>query len=164
MNSRSLLLMLVGIVYAIGTAQAQAIESLLKEYDAKVPQEKIHIHFDNSLYTPGQTIWYKAYVLKGNEPSDLSKNLYIDWFDEKGKFVDRLIAPIVGSTASGSFTVPAKYTGTQLQVLAYTKWMLNFDSAFLFHKNIPVAQTSIPGILPLLHPVTTLRFFRKEEI
>lgn len=159
MSSRSLLLFLFGIVHAAGSAKAQTIESLMKEYDSKVPQEKIHIHFDNSLYTPGQTVWYKAYLLKGNEPSDLSKNLYIDWFDEKGKFVDRLIAPVVGSTASGSFPIPAKYAGTQLQVLAYTKWMLNFDSAFLFHKNIPVAQTSIPNSQPALAPVTVLRFF-----
>ncbi|MES2372057.1 MAG: hypothetical protein V4557_05720 [Bacteroidota bacterium] len=159
MNSRSLLLMLVGILYAIGAARAQAIELLLKQYDTKVPQEKIHIHFDNNLYTPGQTIWYKAYLLKGNEPSDLSKNLYIDWFDEKGKFVDRLIGPIVGSTASGSFTVPAKYSGTQLQVLAYTKWMLNFDSAFLFHKTIPVLQLTGTSNTQAAIPVTTLRFF-----
>jgi hypothetical protein len=159
MSSKSFLLMLVGTVYAIGTLQAQAIETLLKEYDIKIPQEKIYIHFDNSLYTPGQTIWYKAYVLKGNEPSDLSKNLYIDWFDEKGKFVDRLVAPIVGSTASGSFSIPAKYSGTQLQVLAYTRWMLNLDSAFLFHKNIPVAQTPVIGNTGMVTSATTLRFF-----
>ncbi|MES2328054.1 MAG: hypothetical protein V4539_00540 [Bacteroidota bacterium] len=160
MSSRPLLQMLVGMLYAIGRADAQQpIESLLKIYDSKVPQEKIYIHFDNSLYTQGQTVWYKAYVLKGNDPSDLSKNLYIDWFDEKGKFIDRVIAPIVGSTASGSFTVPKKYPGAQLQVLAYTKWMLNFDSAFLFHKNIPVVQTTAQSNTSSVAPVTTLRFF-----
>ncbi|MEO7530237.1 MAG: hypothetical protein ABIS69_02465, partial [Sediminibacterium sp.] len=131
------------LLFGFHSVQSQQIDSLLTTYDSKLPQEKLHIHFDNSLYTPGQTIWYKAYLLKSNEPSGLSKNLYIDWFDEKGKFVDRIIAPIINATASGSFTVPQNFSGTHLQVLAYTKWMLNFDSAFLFRKTIPVVQNSI---------------------
>ncbi|MEO7530236.1 MAG: hypothetical protein ABIS69_02460 [Sediminibacterium sp.] len=141
-------------------AQSQTIERLLASYNQKVPQEKIHIHFDNSLYTPGQTIWCKAYLLKNNEPSDLSKNLYIDWFDEQGKFVDRLIAPIIQAGASGSFTIPKNFAGNHLQVLAYTKWMLNFDSAFLFHKTIPIAQTLItPNTQTDIITNTILRFF-----
>ena len=141
-------------------ASAQRIDSLLEVYDAKVPQEKAYVHFDNTLYVPGQTVWYKAYLLRGIEPSGISKNFYIDWFDNKGKLLKRVIAPIVSSTAAGSFTIPEKYTGDHIQVLAYTKWMLNFDSSLLFHHTLSVAQpaaTTADG--PAVMPVTTLRFF-----
>ena len=121
----------------VTAARCQAIDSLLDSYNNRVPQEKVHIHFDNSVYSSGETIWYKAYLLNGIDPSDLSKNFYIDWFDTNGKLLERTIVPIIGSCASGNFTIPPKFTGNQLQVMAYTRWMLNFDSAFLFHKIIP---------------------------
>jgi hypothetical protein len=144
----------------VTAARCQAIDSLLDSYNSRVPQEKVHIHFDNSAYSSGETIWYKAYLLNGIDPSDLSKNFYIDWFDTNGKLLERTIAPIIGSCASGNFTIPQKFTGNQLQVMAYTRWMLNFDSAFLFHKIIPVAQAGIEQRRqPEIIPVTNLLFF-----
>ena len=141
-------------------SRCQSFDSLLERYNNLVPKEKVHIHFDNCVYSPGQTIWYKAYLLNEAEPSDLSKNFYIDWFDEKGKLVERIIAPVIGSCASGNFMVPEGYTGKLLQVLAYTKWMLNFDSAFLFHKIIPIAQSAtLQNNRPVIVPGTTLQFF-----
>ena len=144
----------------VTAARCQAIDSLLDSYNNRVPQEKVHIHFDNSVYSSGETIWYKAYLLNGIDPSDLSKNFYIDWFDTNGKLLERTIVPIIGSCASGNFTIPPKFTGNQLQVMAYTRWMLNFDSALLFHKIIPVAQAGIEQRRqPEIVPVTTLLFF-----
>ncbi len=157
------------LFFSIGTLHAQQPESLLADYHKKTPQEKVYLHFDNSMYAPGQTVWYKAYLLKDFVPSDLSKNLYIDWFDETGQLVTRSIAPVVNSIATGDFTIPKEFTGTRLQVMAYTKWMLNFDSAFLFHQTLRVASVSKdkPGgaqaaVLPNQGgevPVTTLQFF-----
>ncbi len=153
----------VGVLVVLGMIQlssAQQIDSLLGIYGKKMPREKIHIHFDNSLYTQGQTVWYKAYVVSDLEPSELSKNLYIDWFDEAGKLLKRTIAPLINATASGDFTVPQKYTGSRLQVMAYTKWMLNFDSAFLFHQTLAIAQPSASfDSRSAITPVTTLQFF-----
>jgi len=156
---RKLSVTFFAMLFILGNAHTQVIDSLLAMYDAKAPQEKIHIHFDNSLYTPGQTIWFKAYLLKGNEISEISKNFYIDWFDENGKLVDRTIAPIIGACASGNFTVPQKFSGNHLQVLAYTKWMLNFDSAFLFRKNITISQPLAQNAGDAVVPTTSLRFF-----
>ncbi|MEO8172791.1 MAG: hypothetical protein ABI581_06895 [Sediminibacterium sp.] len=155
-----------------GLLHAQTLDSLLAQYDRKVPQEKVYVHFDNTQYAPGETVWYKAYLVKDLSPSELSKNLYLDWFDEYGKLVKRIIAPVINATASGDFTIPQTYNGSRLQVIAYTKWMLNFDSSFLFHQTLRVAQAasffkdltgSVPGVsmtnLRPVIPVTTLQFF-----
>ncbi len=160
MHGRRLTLIVCLLLSMAGLGKAQTIDSLLDQYDAKVPQEKLYVHFDNTVYVPGQTVWYKAYLFKGRELSDISKNFYLNWFDEKGKIIGRVVAPVIGSTAAGSFTVPENYTGSRLQVLAYTKWMLNFDSAFLFHKIIPVSQpTMVKNNETGVVPVTSLRFF-----
>lgn len=158
MNRKILSVIVCGLLGNSLWAQLQDADSLLSVYSEKVPNEKIHIHFDNSRYLPGQTIWYKAYLLSGNTPSDLSKNLYIDWFDENGRLLDRIIAPVANAVAMGNFTVPEKFKGSSLQVLAYTRWMLNFDSAFLYRKTIPVTGNQIPPANSAL-PVTTLHFF-----
>lgn len=139
--------------------RAQHIDSLLDAYDKKVPQEKIHLHFDNSLYVPGQTIWFKAYLLKDVEPSELSKNLYIDWFDTNGKLVYHTSCPIINTTATGSFTLPEKYQGSAIQVSAYTKWMSNFDSSFFFHQVLPVTQKTNAINTLQSGSTTSLRFF-----
>jgi len=145
---------------ALAQAQLQNVDSLLSVYREKVPNEKVHIHFDNSRYLPGETIWYKAYLLKGVEPSDLSKNLYLDWFDENGKLLNRIIAPVSNAIAFGDYTIPEKFKGKYLQVLAYTRWMLNFDSTFLFRQTIPVMGSSpLVSGNPAVIPITTLQFF-----
>ena len=37
-----------------------------------------------------------------------------------------------------SLNIPADYKGKMIHVRAYTKWMLNFDSAFIYNKTIPI--------------------------
>ncbi len=142
-----------------GILTAQRIDSLMMWYNKQVPQEKIHVQFDNTRYTPGQTIWFKAYLMKGSEASRLSKNFYIDWYDAKGKLISRVVEPIVYASAAGSFTIPEKYTGNELQAVAYTRWMLNFDSAFLYRKKISVVQQKTTNLMPIGIPTLNIDFF-----
>ena len=72
---------------------AQDPGSLLSNYNSKVPQEKLYVQFDNAAYTPGQTIWYKAYLQHGNKPSYLSTGLYLDWYTDNGALLARTDLP-----------------------------------------------------------------------
>ncbi len=122
-------------------AFSQRIDSTMGKYAEEYQQEKIHIHFDKTIYNRGETIWYKSYLVAGIEPSFYSKNFYVDWFDDKGKLLKHTMAPIFEASARGQFEIPENYTGKMLHAKAYTQWMLNFDTAFLFHKDIQVDQT-----------------------
>lgn len=119
---------------------AQKIDSALTIYNERLQQEKIHIHFDKSIYSSGETIWMKAYLMAGSDFSDYSKNIYIDWFDADGKLLQHTVAPIFESTAKFQFDIPDSYEDASIHAVAYTRWMLNFDTAFLFKKEIPIAQ------------------------
>lgn len=136
---RRLFLFLIISIVAINV-QAQAVDSMMRIYADEFPQEKMHIHFDKSMYAKGETIWYKAYVFADIFPSEISNNVYVDWFDAQGKLLSHTYYPIFKSSIKGSFSIPETYTGNVLQVKAYTKWMLNFDTAFLFKKQIPIFQ------------------------
>ena len=129
------------IIQVAGSARSQIIiDTVFNRYARQVPEQKIHLHFDNNVYNPGQTIWYKAYLFSGTEPANFSKNIYVDWYDDNGKYFTRTVSPVLNATAVSSFTIPADYTGKKLEAVAYTQWMLNFDTAFLYHRTITVAQ------------------------
>ncbi len=134
---------ILGLVIAslfFNVANAQGIEASLQQYSAKVPQEKLYLQFDNSNYSNGQTIWYKAYLMSGSQPSQLSKNLYLDWYDNNGVLISATVTPIAYSYAAGNFKVPDNYEGNQLHAIAYTKWMRNFDSTYFFQQHFKVVN------------------------
>jgi hypothetical protein len=137
---------------------AQKADSLINIYSQTHQPEKIHIHFDRSAYNKGDTIWMKLYLMAGTEFSDFSKNIYIDWFTPTGKLLQHASAPLVQSTARMQFAIPTSYEAGSLHAVAYTRWMLNFDSTFLYTKEIPVAQPqTAKADSPI--PVSHLYFF-----
>jgi hypothetical protein len=116
-------------------------DSLLKVYANQFQEERIFIHFDKTAYLPGETVWFKAYLMQGIELTDISKNFYVDFMNEESKLIEHFTAPIILSSAKGMFKIPDTYKSNQLFIKAYTSWMLNFDSAFLYHKKLPILQT-----------------------
>jgi hypothetical protein len=125
------------------TTKAQVLDSMMEVYANRYPQEKVHLQFDKGAYNKGETIWYKAYLMTGIDLSYISKNFYVDWYDGSGNLLMHTVAPLFQATASGSFDVPANYSGNKLEVRAYTRWMLNFDTAFLYHRTITVIQPQV---------------------
>jgi hypothetical protein len=132
--------LLVLMILCISKLSAQQIDSMMGLYGENFQQEKIHIHFDKSIYNKGETIWYKAYVMMGNELSFYSKNFYVDWFDEQGTLLSHTTAPMFEASARGQFVIPEKYAGKLVHAKAYTNWMLNFDTAFLYNKDVRIDQ------------------------
>ena len=131
--------LLILITGSFSAVHAQ-YDSLLNILDTRYPQEKLYLHFDKSYYNPGETVWFKSYIFSANMPSLISKTVYADLVDEKGTIIDRKIAPVVMSSAAASFDLPANLTSSTVYLRAYTDWMLNFDSSFIYTKAIPVIQ------------------------
>lgn len=159
MTRKSLLYSFIGCLLLFQT-QAQTLDATLKTYADQYEQEKIHIHFDKDAYLPGETIWMKAYILSGSKPSTLSKNIYFDWTDINGKLLLHSVSPVMEGVSTSSFTLPPGIAiiGNAVHVKAYTQWMLNFDSSFLFNKNIAVLTSWDGSVRPDKHAVT-LQFF-----
>lgn len=138
---------------------AQKPDSALTNFYDKSSFEKVYTQFDNTRYAPGQTIWYKAYIMSGVEPSQISKNFYTDWYDENGKLISSTITPIVNGSSSGSYTIPQKYTGSSIQAISYTKWMRNFDSAYFFEKKFQITSSASKQEKTVsVFPETTVQF------
>jgi hypothetical protein len=121
-------------------SRAQKIDSLLQVLDARYPQEKLYLHYDKDYYNPGETVWFKAYLFAGNVPSQISTTVYAELIDENGKVIERKTAPVVMSSAAAAFDLSEKLTSSTVYIRAYTDWMLNFDTSFLYQKAIPIVQ------------------------
>ena len=135
-------IIVAGILFFAQSGFSQRIDSTLQVYADSFQQERIYIHFDKPAYAPGETVWFKAYIMAGIEPSDLSKNFYLDWADADGKVLLHTIFPVLQSTVRGQFEIPADYKSSSIRIMGYTKWMLNFDSAFLYNKEIRILQNT----------------------
>ncbi|MDB5251785.1 MAG: hypothetical protein JWP27_954, partial [Flaviaesturariibacter sp.] len=106
----------------------------------------------------GETIWFKAYLQSQGFPSTISTNFYAELIDARGTILEKKIFPIVEASAAGSFDLPANLREDGLVFRAYTTWMLNFDTAFLFQQ--PIRLLTKADKNAVAKPATTqLRFF-----
>ena len=145
--------------FLVFNAQPQSLDATLKVYANQYAQERVHIHFDKDAYLPGETVWMKAYILAGSKPSDRSKNIYFDWTDINGNLIFHSISPVKEGVSASSFVIPPNFRTAAVHLRAYTQWMLNFDSAFLYNKEIPVlAPWDGTTARPEKH-VAVIRFF-----
>ena len=90
--------------------KAAGIDSLFAHYfnhaqtfaDA-YPREKVHLHFDNTSYYAGDTIWFKAYVVtaENNQPSTISTPLYVELIDQMGYTANKQIIKLENGEGYG---------------------------------------------------------------
>lgn len=118
------------------SVKAQVVDSMLNVYAEQMPFEKVHLHIDKDVYRIGETIWFKGYLFNGFSLSVYSKNLYAELINSEGTIIQRKVYPIIESASAGSFDVSDTLPAGNYTVRAYTTWMLNFDTAFIFQKTI----------------------------
>ena len=81
----------------------------LKNVLEKAPvQEKIYLHLDNMCYFKGDTIWYKAYVVRADSLTytDMSRLLYVELVSPDGMLVERqMVVASADGHGFGNFQV-----------------------------------------------------------
>lgn len=115
-------------------------------FNRYLPQEKVYLHFDNTAYFMGEKMWFKAYVLRSDNhhATDVSRVLYVELLDRSGNVVETQKLPIGAmGQADGVFDLRNVLAGGFYEVRAYTRYMLNWDSSWLFSRVFPIFET--PG-------------------
>ena len=102
--------------------------------------EKPYLHTDKSYYYPNEMIWFKGYMnyFTPIVKDSLSHVLYVDLMNSRNKLVTRRIFPISKGVVVGDLMVPSFLEKGDYILQAYTRWMLNFDPAYIFVKPIKV--------------------------
>jgi hypothetical protein len=156
---RNLLSALTVLFLFVTSTHSQSLDSTLAEISANYQPEKVYLQYDKSSYYAGETIWFKAYLMEGLFPAGASKSLYVDWIDDNGKVLSHTVSPVVEAGTNGQFEVPEEYPYNFIHVRAYTKWMLNFDTAFLYSKDIRVLPKDSLVTKTPISIIPSLQFF-----
>ena len=120
------------------SSYSQQIDSMINLYGERFPQEKIHVHFDKPVYNAGETIWFKAYLFAGIMPSFYSKTMYAELINPAGQILQRKVIPMFENSFANQMDLPGNTPAGIYYFRAYTTWMLNFDTAFLFTKPLRI--------------------------
>lgn len=118
----------------------------LEEFSKKYPTEKVHLHLDKPYYAIGEDVWIKAYVVTAekNEPSELSKVLYIDLLDDNSKVKKKAKIEITNGLADGHISLIDSIAPGTYSIRAYTNYMRNYNAAFFFEKKITIGSVENP--------------------
>lgn len=123
------LLLIMCCLSTLAKADAlDALEETLK--NSPQVQEKIYVHTDNNMYFVGDTLWYKAYVVRADnlQPTNMSKLLYVELLTPDGYLVERqhVVVSAAGNTC-GQFVLKDSLYSGYYEIRAYTRWQLNFN-------------------------------------
>lgn len=113
----------------------------LSERMARYTSEKAYLHTDRSQYVAGDTLWFNAYLVDSrfHTPNVLSQTLYVNLLDATGQLMaSRLLHIDSTGHDPGAITLPDSLPSGTYQLLAYTNWMRNADTDFLFRKRVRI--------------------------
>ena len=136
-----------------GQSQAILMQGAhINHFNRLCPQEKVYLHFDNTAYFQGETIWFSATVLDATTGNTAdSKVLYVELLSPTGVVLRQQKLQVVDGRCHGSLPLvdPSveeandkrgvlSYPSGYYEVRAYTRSMLNFDSHGCFSRVFPV--------------------------
>ena len=141
------ILLLFALLLRPALAQESDVEALFDKFKAAArfdytfPREKVYLHLDNAAYFEGDTLWYKAYVVRASSlrPTALSRVLYVELLGADGQqmALHTLRLDSLG-TASGGFPLLLPIRAGYHEVRAYTREMVNWGEEACFSRVVPV--------------------------
>ncbi len=106
---------------------------------ALFPQEKIHLHTDRSMYVPGETIWFKAYVVDAfsHQSPTQSMYVYVELINSSDSLLYRVMVCqdknglFFGRLFLADYLPEGTYT-----LRAYTRFLENLGDDYFFKKPV----------------------------
>jgi len=130
------------------TLLIQKIESFKHKY----PAEVVFLHTDGDIYSPGENLYFKAYIKDyySSSPGINSKNLQLILIDFRGRQMGNNIFPIENSRSAGKLVLYDKLAEGKYTLIGFTGLMQNGSLENIFSKEIYIKKISIPPVFVTL--------------
>ena len=128
-------------ITAMAQSRIDSIAYRAMQVGRVMQQERVFLHFDNTSYYLGETMWFKAYTTFGtnDRPSTLSKVLYVELVAPEGYVVETKKYKLNDDgTCHGEFELNPLLLSGYYEVRAYTRYMLNWGKDAVFTRVFPV--------------------------
>lgn len=150
-----LLCPLVLVAQNAATAQLMAWLRSAYRFDHEYPREKVMLHLNQSAYVEGDTLWYKAFVVRASSlrPNTLSRVLYVELLNDQGQIMERSRLRIDDQgQADGHFDLNLPKRAGFYEVRAYTRAMTNWGEAAVYSRVVPLFERRNDDQLRLPRP------------
>jgi len=139
----------------------------IETFKQKFPAEVVFLHTDGDIYSPGEDLYFKAYIkdFYSSSPGIISKNLQLLLIDSHGRGLMNKSFPIENSRSAGkmvldNFLAEGKYT-----LIGFTGLMQNGNPQNVFSKKIYVKKIILsPLFVKLFVPDTIYQFSGKAKV
>jgi hypothetical protein len=154
---------LIGASTLVANAQVlSSLQAQFKNEQQRSFHEKLFVHTDKDVYLTGELLWFKIYyntAAKGSSKLS-SKVAYVDVLDKSNNSLLQAKIALDGKGGNGSFYIPVSALNGMYTLRAYTSWMKNSGTEFLFEKQISIINPLLePGRPAVLKREYDLRFF-----
>ncbi|MET0391551.1 MAG: TonB-dependent receptor plug domain-containing protein [Chitinophagaceae bacterium] len=126
-----------------------AFAGMAQRYDYASDKEKIYIQTSHVFFTPGETAYFKIYVVAAQNqlPARASNVVYVELLNPAGSVVQTGNYRIENGYAEGSVTFDDAAAGGIYKIRSYTTWMRNEGEDLFFTKELVVQKVISPRIL-----------------
>ncbi|TPG62419.1 TonB-dependent receptor plug domain-containing protein [Hymenobacter nivis] len=116
-------------------------------YYAAARPEKAYLHLDQDGYAAGETVWYGAYLVDGEQhrPDSLSQVLHVELVSAQRRVVLRQALHLAGGRAPGALALPDTLAPGTYQLRAYTDWMRNAGPDYFYQRRLHVWPAASPA-------------------
>ncbi|MBN1144103.1 MAG: hypothetical protein JXA72_06760 [Bacteroidales bacterium] len=148
-----LIALALGLCSRIHAQVNNEILSKLNLYMEKYPEESVYLQTDRSVYSPGETLWFKAWISDDtrNELQIKSHYLFISMIDKDSNEVINHALPFTGNELNGNFLIPSMLNAGYYKLIAYTSWMKNTPSNRIFDKEVFITDERTRNLTVNIH-------------
>lgn len=110
------------------------------DFYSRYSQEKVYLHFDNTGYFQGETMWFAGYVYDVGSGYQTSKSrvLYVELINPSGDIIDTQKFKLLNGRTHGQIHLDSLIVTGFYEIRAYTRYMMNWDGDVAFSRVFPV--------------------------
>jgi len=126
----------------------KSLKERFESFHKKIPQDRVYLHTDKTFYSPGETLWFSAYVrdastMKASVQSDI---VQVQLISPKGNVETSYKLICKNGVAAGDFTFAKGAAGGIYKIKAFTNWQKNEPDSLFFEKEITVQDFVVPNL------------------
>jgi ribosomal protein S26 len=140
---KSILLLSFAVITLSSSARSEFVVNWNIPDSTKII-EKVYLHTDRDFYSPGDDIWFKAYLTEASDMilSDHSRNLHVELISPGSGIIDSRVIRMENGLGNGDFRLSDSISSGSYLIRSYTNYMRNFNDRQFFTKEIIVVGSS----------------------
>ncbi len=130
--------------YGQQTNGIQTINAFADSLAKTLPVEKLYLQTNKPIYNSGDTLWLKGYLFDARNLTSSAKSglVYTEIIDKNNQIVKRLLFQVNDGLFRGSIPLDNELPAGAFTLRAYTNWMRNWGSDYVFTKNLFYINTT----------------------